>query len=256
MRRAAGFRCSYGIAFLTARRTRVFLEVLDDGVARVAEGGLGAPDSFFYWHWAMVPFFFLTFLLFASTTDSANPWGDLLKKLAIYLNIYESFGLGASHGPLHGKMSPPFQDWWYRLTPGTLKYNAPFMPSWLPIQRTYLDIVVEGLLTYIFSFRALMAPTVTTSMMIPIALCGIYEFFFDYGQHIHTYATQNLHVFVCCCFDKGQLAGIQLFFCLLYFSSGICKLGPTFQYMFTSNLLSSFFMVDTPLGRKFPEHLL
>lgn len=146
-------------------------------------------------------------------------------------------------------MSPPFQDWWYRLTPGTMKWNAPFM-RWLGLgmKRNYLDVLVEGFLTYIFGFYALFQPEVTTTVMYPVMLCAMYEFIFDYGQHLHDYGTQNLHVFICCCFEpgQGQLAGIQLFLNFFYFCSGCCKLGPTFQYFFTNNLTTAKFMVDVP----------
>ena len=49
-----------------------------------------------------------------------------------------------------------------------------------------------------------LAPEVTPSLMIPVALCGIYEFIFDFGQHLSSYGTQNLHVIVCMCFPVGQ----------------------------------------------------
>lgn len=44
-------------------------------------------------------------------------------------------GLGVISGPMHAKVNPPFQDWWYRFTVGSMKYNAPFMPC-LPMRRT------------------------------------------------------------------------------------------------------------------------
>merc|ERR1712166_154790 len=209
------------------------------------------------WHWGMVGVYFSIFTpLFYYTTPGADlfpaeafPWMTLVKKLVIFFGMWESLGLGVIHGPLHAKMSPPFQDWWYRLTPGTMKWNAPFM-RWLDLdmKRNYLDVLVEGFLTYIFGFYALLQPEVTTTVMYPVMLCAMYEFFFDYGQHLHDYGTQNLHVFICCCFEpgQGQLAGIQLFLNFFYFSSGFCKLGPTFQYFFTNNLTTAKFMVDVP----------
>ena len=104
------------------------------------------------------------------------------------------------------------------------------------------------MLTYIFTVRILIAPEVTPALVLPLALCGVYEFIFDYGQHLHDYGTQNLHFFVCMCFPvgAGQVVGIQLFLTLFYASSGFCKLGPTFKYMFTLNLVSAKFMVDVP----------
>lgn len=235
-------------------KNKSFLHSMDVGVARIhhEHGGLGIPNSFLYWHWAMVPIFMILFTaIFYSTTiimdDSPFPWMTLLHKLVICFHVWESLGLGVLHGPLHQKMSPPFQDWWYRLTPGTIKYKAPFLPNFLAsMQRNYLDVLVEGILTYGCAVYALMGSSVTPQRILPLTLCALYEFIFDYGQHIHNYGTQNLHFFICMCFEQGQVSAIQLFLIFFYFCSGFCKQGPTFQYMFTSNLLTAKFMVDVP----------
>ena len=233
-----------------------FLETLDIGVRRIhdAEGGLGIPNASLAWNWGMVPVYGLLFsMTFYLTTplpaDAPFPWFTLVKKLFIWFNAWEALGLGVEHGPLHQKFNPPFQDWWYRLTPGTIKYAGPAGHwSFLSMKRSYLDALVEGVLTHVFSLRCLLAPEVTPELVLPLACCGIYEFLFDYGQHMHTYATQNLHLIVCMCFKEGegQLVGMQLFLTLLYIGSGFCKLGPTFPHMFSLNLASAKFMVNVP----------
>lgn len=230
-----------------------FLQVADIAVAQIhdAHGGLGIPNSFLYWHWAMVFVFLVSFsFVFIATSDPS--WVTLIKKLLIYFNVWESLGLGVIHGPLHQKLAPPFQDWWYRMTPGTMKYSSPFFKR-MSMKRNLVDVSVEGVLTYIAAAYALCLPTVTPAAMLPVALCSVYEFIFDYGQHMHTYGTQNMHMFVCCCFPSlhDQITGMQLFLTFFYFCSGACKLGPTFQYMFTSNLLSAKFMVDVPWANAF-----
>ena len=41
----------------------------------------------------------------------------------------------------------------------------------------------------------------------------IYEFLFDYGQHMHTYGTQTMYCFLFMCFpvNQGQIVALQLF---------------------------------------------
>lgn len=228
------------------------VEVTDVGVRRIhdAKGGLGIPYSFLMWHWGMVLVFLAGFLgtFFATTPIGEDfPWLTFVQKLIVWFNTWESLGLGVLHGPLHAKMGPPFTDWWYRLTPGTLKYSAPFMPC-LGSTRNYLDVLVEGVLTYVFSIRILCAPAVTPALMRPLVACGIYEFLFDFGQHLHTYGTQNLHCLVAMCFtvEQGQIVGIQLFLTWFYVCSGWCKVGPWFKYLNISNLMTAKYMVNTP----------
>jgi hypothetical protein len=249
-------------------QTDVGVEFISD-----AKKGLGLPWSFLFWHWGMIGVFAAIFYgLFVWTTPlectggvdvcpvadgllvdllglpKTFPWLTLAQKLMVFWYVWEALGLGVIHGPMHGKMAPPFTDWWYRLTPGTIKYRAPFMPSCFGNTRNLLDVLVEGVLTYIIAFYILFQPQVTCKMMMPLFACTVYEFLFDYGQHLHTYATQTMYVFACMCvpLDQGQLVGIQVFLTWFYFCSGWCKVGPWFKYLNVANLMSAKFMVNTP----------
>merc|ERR1719215_2452837 len=107
----------------------------------------------------MVFVYFACFsVLFLATTplDSGDalmsdgfPWLTLVHKLLVFFSIWEALGLGAIHGPLSGKFAPPFQDWWYRMTPGTMKWPSPFFKAYP--YRNYLDVLVEGFLFCIFA---------------------------------------------------------------------------------------------------------
>jgi len=189
-----------------------FLKVMDVGVKQIhaPDGGLGIPNSYLIWHYFMIVLFAIVFtVLFYITTPMTMvkdyndeglifPYLTLVHKLVIFFNVWESLGLGVLHGPLHQKTSPPFQDWWYRLTPGTMKYNAPFLKDILKnlfgiqmsMKRNYLDIFVEGFLVYAVSLYAMMQPVITPSVAFPVMLCSLYELFFDCGQHMHSYGTQ------------------------------------------------------------------
>jgi len=249
------------------------LQQTDIGVARCVDkdGGLGLPWSFMLWHWSMVGVFTACFLgVFCATTPfneippehhqgggflcailglpATFPWLTFVQKIMVFWYIWESLGLGVLHGPMHAKLNPPFQDWWYRLTPGTIKYPAPFMPTFFGKTRNWLDVVVEGVLTYVFAVRILIQPSVEPYLVWPLFVCGIYEFIFDYGQHLHTYGTQLLHIFACMSVpvSQGQVVGIQMFLSWFYFCSGWCKIGPWFKHLNIANLMTAKYMVGKP----------
>ncbi|CAJ1346250.1 unnamed protein product [Effrenium voratum] len=223
----------------------------DVSVAHVldAQTGLGINFAVLAWHWSMVAIFLLTYFAVVCFTTALRPvpWLTLFQKLLVFWNLWEALGLGVISGPMHAKVNPPFQDWWYRFTVGTMKYNAPFMPC-LSMRRNYLDIFVEGFLVYVLAIRVLLSPEVTPALMRPLTACLVYEFFFDHGQHMHTYGTQTMYCFVCMCFtaEQGQVVGLQIFMTWFYVCSGWCKIGPWFKYLNVSNLWSAKYMVSMP----------
>ncbi|CAE7249174.1 prmt9 [Symbiodinium sp. CCMP2592] len=218
----------------------------DVGAAHILDAnvGLGINYAVMAWHWTMVLVFMVIYFGIAALTTPMHegiPWLTLVQKLLVFWNMWEALGLGVISGPMHAKVNPPFQDWWYRWTVGTMKYNAPFLPC-LPNRRNYLDVLVEGVLMYMLTVRVLVSPEVTPALM------WIYEFLFDYGQHMHTYGTQTMYCFFCMCFtvEQGQVAGLQLFMTWFYLCSGWCKIGPWFKYLNVSNLWSAKYMVSMP----------
>jgi len=247
----------------------------DIGVAQLvnSQKGLQLPWTIVLWHWGMVvaaglifgAVFFATTPIVADTDANATgllldrvglpaafPWQTLAQKLMIFWYMWEALGLGVIHGPMHAKFNPPFQDWWYRFTPGTLKYRAPFLPKCkLLDERNYLDILVESIITYGLVIYLLCKPSISHKDIWPLFACSVYEFIFDYGQHLHTYGTQTMHVFACMCFPiaQGQLVGIQIFLTWFYACSGFCKIGPCFKYLNVANLMTAKYMVSTPWAK-------
>lgn len=258
------------------------LSQTDVGVGQLVDSGKGLqlPWAIVLWHWGMVvmagvlytAIFFATTpivsdgveaegLLITGASDSGLrlgffpaefPWQTFAQKLVIFWYIWEALGLGVIHGPMHAKMKPPFQDWWYRFTPGTLKYPAPFLPKLSFFeQRNVLDILVENFITYGLVVYLLMKPTISCQDVWPLFACSVYEFIFDYGQHLHTYGTQTMHVLACMCFplEQGQLVAIQLFLTWFYACSGFCKIGPCFKYLNVTNLMTAKWMVGKPWSK-------
>jgi hypothetical protein len=249
----------------------------DVGVRQLVDSGKGLqlPWAIMLWHWGMVVMagalytgiFFATTPLDSDDGVEANgllidklglpaefPWQTFAQKLMIFWYIWEALGLGVIHGPMHAKMKPPFQDWWYRFTPGTLKYPAPFLPKCIFFEkRNILDVLVENFITYGLVVHLLMKPRLAHHDIWPLFACSVYEFFFDYGQHLHTYGTQTMHVLACMCFPlaQGQLIAIQVFLTWFYACSGYCKIGPCFKYLNVANLMTAKFMVGKPWSKCF-----
>ena len=146
----------------------------DVGVAHILDPnvGLGINYAILGWHWGMVLVFLVVYLgIMALTTPMHSiPWLTLVQKLLVFWNMWEALGFGVISGPMHAKVNPPFQDWWYRWTVGSMKYNAPFLPC-LPNRRNYLDVFVEGILMYALTIRVLISPEVTPSLMWPLTGC-------------------------------------------------------------------------------------
>jgi len=97
----------------------------------------------------------------------------------------------------------------------------------------------------------LMKPSVAANDIWSLVVCSVYGFFFDHGQHLHTYGTLTMHVFACMCFtvDQGQNVGIQLFVTFFYACSGYCKIGPCFKYLNIANLLTAKYMAKAPWSK-------
>ena len=147
----------------------------DVGAAHILDAnvGLGINYAVMAWHWAMVLVFMVIYFGIAALTTPMHegiPWLTLVQKLLVFWNMWEALGLGVLSGPMHAKVNPPFQDWWYRWTVGTMKYNAPFLPC-LPNRRNYLDVLVEGVLMYMLTIRVLVSPEVTPALMWPLTAC-------------------------------------------------------------------------------------
>mmetsp|Transcript_7470 Transcript_7470/g.13440 ORF Transcript_7470/g.13440 Transcript_7470/m.13440 type:complete len:664 (+) Transcript_7470:75-2066(+) len=245
----------------------------DVGVAQLVDSnkGLQLPWAIILWHWGMVIVAGIVFtgIFFATTPltqtveatgllvekfglPAAFPWQTFAQKLMIFWYLWEALGLGVIHGPMHAKFKPPFQDWWYRFTPGTLKYPAPFLPKISFFEkRNFLDVLVETVITYGLIFYLLTKPSISHTDIWPLFACSVYEFLFDYGQHLHTYATQTMHVFACMCFplDQGQVVGIQVFLTFFYACSGYCKIGPCFKFLNVANLMTAKYMTGAPWSK-------
>ncbi|MFT4569411.1 MAG: hypothetical protein ACI8TX_000782 [Hyphomicrobiaceae bacterium] len=92
------------------------------------------------------------------------------QKAVLWSLFYEGFGLGCSTGPLTGRFIPPIGGALHFLRPGTTKLAlVPGLPVFGGIRRTPLDVALYAA-TLVLILRALVAPEITSALVVPIAV--------------------------------------------------------------------------------------
>lgn len=115
------------------------------------------------------------------------------QKAVLWALTYEGLGLGCSTGPMTGRFIPPIGGVLHFLRPGTTK--LPLFPG-VPViggtRRTGLDVALYAAIFGLL-FRALVAPEITASLLLPIVvllpLLGVSDkttFLCARGEHYYT----------------------------------------------------------------------
>jgi hypothetical protein len=91
-------------------------------------------------------------------------------KAILWSMLFEGLGLGCGSGPLTGRYYPPLGGILYWLRPGTTKSPTIVgLPVLGGIKRTWLDVALYAALI-VLVLRALVAPAIDASMLIPLAI--------------------------------------------------------------------------------------
>ena len=153
-------------------------------------------------YWAKYFLFYIGGWAFFVSFDAGYPglaspieWaftGDAFQKAILWSILYEIAGLGCSSGPMNARFNPPIGGFLYFLRPGTTKLALfPDLPVLGGIRRSWLDVALHAANT-LFLVRALIAPEITPSLLVPplvlIALLGIMDktvFLAARGEHYY-----------------------------------------------------------------------
>jgi hypothetical protein len=160
------------------------------------------------------------------------------QKAILWSMLFEGLGLGCGSGPLTGRYLPPFGGLLHFLRPGTTKL-PPF--SGLPLlgghRRSWLDVGLYLALVAL-SLRALLAPSIDASMLVPLAilvpLIGL-------GDRTIFLALRAEHYWVtilCFVLAGNWIAGAKAVQLALWFWAGFSKLNhhfPAVVGVMTSN---------------------
>ncbi|HLY16539.1 MAG TPA: DUF3556 domain-containing protein [Bryobacteraceae bacterium] len=135
-----------------------------------ATQGYGTPWPVYVLYILKVVFYAGMWLFFCSFSRGPSAAPDAFQKAVLWSMAFEGLGLGCSSGPLTGRYSPPIAGFLHFLRAGTIK--LPLFPA-LPLiggdRRTFFDAALY-LAHYIFLLRALLAPALTPSLLLPAVI--------------------------------------------------------------------------------------
>jgi hypothetical protein len=209
--------------------------------------GYGTPIAIYAVHVIKIVLYVWVWILFCQRSPGIGGIADIghwwlspiaFQKAILWNMVFEGLGLGCGFGPLTGHYFPPMGGVLYFLRPGTTK--LPLFPG-LPVlggtRRTWLDVALYVALLAL-SFRALLAPALDASHLVPlvvlipvIALCDRTVFLALRPEHYWT-------TLVCFAFAGNWMAGAKAVQIALWFWAGFSKLNhhfPTVVCVMTSN---------------------
>jgi hypothetical protein len=184
------------------------------------------------------------------------------QKAVLWSLMYEGVGLGCSTGPMTGRFIPPIGGMIHFVRPGTTKLPVfPRLPVLGGTRRTWLDVVLYVLI-YASVLRALLAPEITTAMLLPavvlLPVLGISDqttFLCARGEH---YYTALVCLLLAATPGGAWIAGCKMIWVAIWFWAATSKLNQHFPSVIAAMLTNSPFIPTTlkrRLYRDFPNDL-
>ncbi|MEM6990004.1 MAG: DUF3556 domain-containing protein [Myxococcota bacterium] len=230
--------------------------------------GYGTPVGVYGVYIAKVVAYVGGWVWFCSMSPALGGLGDIaswwlhplaFQKAILWSMLFEGLGLGCGSGPLTGRYLPPVGGFLYFLRPGTTKLSAvPGAPLLGGTRRTWFDVVLYAMVVGLL-VRALVATTLTTQLLLPIAalvpVLGLADkTLFLALRSEHYWVT--IVVFVAA---PQWIAGAKAVQLALWFWAGVSKLNhhfPTVVCVMVSNgPLTRFEWLRRRMYRSYPEDL-
>jgi hypothetical protein len=228
--------------------------------------GYGAPLGVYAVYVVKIAAYIAGWMAFCGTsgfafTEVRSWWLSPIafQKAILWSMLFEGLGLGCGSGPLTGRYLPPLGGFLYFLRPGTTK--APIrrsVPILGGIRRTWLDVLLYAAIVGLL-VRALLAPAVTPSLVLPIivlvpilAIADRTAFLAFRPEHYWTTA-------LCFVVAPQWIAGAKVVQLALWFWAGVSKLNrhfPTVACVIMSNSpVVGFEWIRRAMYRDYPRDL-
>lgn len=230
--------------------------------------GYGTPLAIYLIHVLKIAFYVGAWIVFCGRSPTLGglstiaDWGLsplAFQKAILWSMVFEGLGLGCGFGPLTGHYFPPMGGVLHFLRPGTTKAAVfPRLPVLGGTRRTLLDVGLY-LALLVLAFRALVAPTLGASQLVPIAvivpvvgLCDRTIFLALRAEHYWT-------TIVCFAAAGNWIAGAKAVQIALWFWAGFSKLNhhfPSVVCVMTSNSpVLRFAWLRRRMYRSYPDDL-
>lgn len=230
--------------------------------------GYGSPVVIYAVYALKVLFYIGVWVAFCGFTpglggiSTIGQWGLsplAFQKAILWSMLFEGLGLGCGSGPLTGRYAPPVGGFLYFLRPGTTKLAAyPALPLLGGIRRTWIDVALY-LALVVSLVRALVAPQIPATLLVPIAvlvpLLGLADRTIFLALRAEHYWTTVL----CFLFAGNWIAGAKAVQLALWFFAGFSKINhhfPAVVGVMTSNSpFTRFAWMRRLMYRRYPEDL-
>jgi hypothetical protein len=208
--------------------------------------GYGTPIAIYALHIIKIALYIGIWIVFCGftpglgITNIADWWLSPIafQKAILWNMVFEGLGLGCGFGPLTGHYFPPMGGVLYFLRPGTTKLATfPRLPLLGGTRRTWFDVALYVALLAL-SFRALIAPELTSEHIVPLVVLVPVIGLADRTIFLALRPEHYWTTLVCFAFAGNWIAGAKSVQLALWFWAGFSKLNhhfPTVVCVMTSN---------------------
>lgn len=233
-----------------------------------ATQGYGAPISVYIFYLLKIGLYIGIWLFFCSFSKSLGGIGtfstwwfepEALLKFILWSTLFEVMGLGCGSGPLTARYFPSMGGILHFARPGTIK--LPLFPK-LPLigndKRNIVDVFIYLVLLGSL-VRALIAPAVTTDMLLPILISLPILGVLDTTIYLAARAEHYLIALVCFMFIGEELSAVKLVWLAIWWGAATSKVNRHFPAV-VCVMISNHAVLQWPWLRKklyqnYPEDL-
>lgn len=191
--------------------------------------GYGAPPLIYLAYLLKIAAYVGGWAFFCSFGADDGWFGrDDFIKAIVWSMAWEAVGFGCGSGPLTGRYLPPVGGFLYFLWPGTTKlplfFGAPLIGGF---RRTIVDVALY-IAHYVFLFRILIAPEVTTELLLYPIVSLVVMGVLDKSLFLASRAEHYWVMLIVFCFPLESIAGAKIVWIAIWWWAATSKLNRHF----------------------------